>query len=262
MSPLVEGVDAVVHLAARSDRHPGTADAQRLYRAINVDATLRLARAAARAGVAKFVFLSSVYVNGDESGSAPFGETDEPSPQGLYGRSKFEAESGLRRIAAETGMSTVIVRPPIVVGPSPRGSMALLCRLIRAGLPLPFSSINNLRNVAGLRNVVAFTVGCLSASLPPGCETFLICDQPALSTPDLIRRLARFLNRPARLTPMPETMLQAGARLMGQEARLGALWKSQAISTAKAESQLGWRQPVSLDGTLEIAANGFLSAVR
>jgi nucleoside-diphosphate-sugar epimerase len=257
LSPLLDGVDAVVHLAARSDRHAGGPRVREVYRSINVDATLRLAQAAANAKVAKFVFISSAYVNGAESGASPFSEKDAPRPDGLYGRSKFDAEMGLHQISLETGLRTVIVRPGMIVGPSQKSSLNSLCKLIELGVPLPFSGLRNRRNLAGLDNIVKFIDLCLTSAAAAG-ETFLICDQPSLSTPDLVHRLALLLDRPDCSIYVPEKLLRVSAGLLALDARFGALWKSQEISTRKAQDNLGWRQSHSLDDSLWSAVDGYL----
>jgi nucleoside-diphosphate-sugar epimerase len=248
--PAVERVDTVVHLAARvhetSDR---AATALAKHRLINVAATLALARQAASAGAKRFIFLSSVKVNGE---SGYFTETDQVAPVGAYAISKHEAEVALRRIAAETGMEVVIIRPSLVYGPGAKANFLTLLRAVSWGVPLPFGAVENLRSLLALNNLVDFIVACIEAPAAAN-ETFMLSDGEDLSTPDLIRRLARAMGRPARLVAVPSSVLFAGASIVGRSDVARRLLGSLQVDIAKARRLVHWNPPTTVDEGLRLA---------
>lgn len=243
-SKALENVSCVIHLAARvhimRDR---AADPLAEYRRVNVEGTLNLARQSAKAGVRRFIYLSSLKVNG-EVGS--FTETDLAAPQDAYAISKHEAEQGLRVIAAETGMAVVIIRPPLVYGPGVKANFCQLIIWLRRGVPLPLGAIQNKRSFVGLDNLVDFILTC---SWHPAAanRTFLVSDGEDLSTPDLIRRLAQVMDCPARLLPVPESVLLMGATLLGKRAVAQRLLESLQADNSCARQMLNWVPPVSVD---------------
>jgi nucleoside-diphosphate-sugar epimerase len=245
------GATAVVHLAARvhvmreTDAHPIEA-----FRRVNVAGTLNLARQAAESGVRQFVYLSSVKVHG-ESGS--YSESDPPAPKDAYGVSKHEAEVGLATIAAGSGMSTTIIRPPLVYGPGVRANFHALIRAIARGLPLPLGAIHNRRSLVGVDNLVDFILTCLEHPAAAN-ETFLVSDGEDLSTTDLVRRMARAMERPARLISVPAPMLMAAATLVGRRDVARRLLDSLSVDITKARQHLGWVPPISVDEGLRRAA--------
>ena len=213
----LEGVDAVVHLAARV-HHPNEEHALELYRSVNVEGTLHLARSAASMGVRQFIFLSSIHVNGRSTeGRGPFSEADVLTPRGVYGMSKAAAESGLKAIAQDQGMHITVVRPPLVYGAGAKGNFDLLAKAVTRGIPLPFGSINNRRAFVSVENLSSFIVDRL-AKADRGFDVFLVADAEQVSTPEFIRRLAKAVGTTSRLLPVPMSILRPLLRLSGPEA--------------------------------------------
>lgn len=242
----------VVHLAARVHAlHDAAADPLALYRAVNRDATLHLARQSAAAGVKRFVFVSSVKVNG-EGGAAPYRETDVPAPEDAYAVSKWEAELGLLQVAKETGMEVVILRPPLVYGPGVKGNFAQLIRWVRKGLPLPFGAVDNRRSLLALENLVDFIALCADHERSPGAanEVFLLSDGEDVSTTELLCKLARAYRVKPRLLPIPVKLMRAAASALGKSAVADRLLGSLAVDGSKARTLLGWRPLVSMDEQL------------
>ncbi len=251
---VLAGVKSVVHLAARVHvMHDTAADPVTAFRAINVDGPLNLARQAAATGVKRFVFISSVKVNGE---STPLGraftEIDAPNPQDAYGQSKHEAEQGLRQISADTGMEVVIIRPPLVYGPSVKANFAALMRAVQHGWPLPLGAVHNQRSLVALDNLVDFIVTCITHPQAAN-QTFLVSDGQDLSTTELVRGMARAAGVPARLLPVPVWALQAGASLLGKGDAVQRLSGNLQVDMSKARSVLGWVPPVSVEEGLRRA---------
>jgi len=247
--PAIERVDAVVHLAARvhmmSDK---IRDPLAEYRRINVAGMCTLARQAASAGVKRFVFLSSVKVNGE---SGCYTEADPPAPEDAYGISKHEAELALRAIAKDTDMEVVIIRSPLVYGPGVRANFLALMRAVSRGIPLPLGAVNNRRSLVALRNLVDFIITCIEHPAAAN-ETLLLSDGEDLSTTDLIRRLARAMGRPARLLPVPPSVLIAGAALLGQRDIAQRLLGTLQVDISKARELLRWEPPITVDEGLRL----------
>ena len=250
------GVDVVVHLAARVHvMHDTAADPLVLFRAVNVDATLQLAHQAAACGVKRFVFVSSVKVNGEVTppGRA-FTEADAPNPQDAYGLSKFDAEQGLRTLAETAGLDVVIIRPPLVYGPGVKGNFAALMRAVQRGWPLPLGAVHNQRSLVALDNLVDFIGTCI-AHPQAANQTFLVSDGHDLSTTELVRGLALVADVPARLLPLPVWALQAGARLVGRGNAVQRLCGNLQVDISKARRLLGWTPPLSVhEGLLRVLA--------
>ena len=255
------GVDAIVHCAARVHVMRETvANPLGVFRAVNVLGTEKLARQAGVAGVKRFVYLSSVKVNG-EGASVAYREIDPPAPQDAYGVSKYEAELILRNVAAETGMDIVVVRPPLVYGPLVRANFQALMRALMRDIPLPLGAIRNLRSLVALDNLVDLIITCMKSPAAAN-ETFLVCDGEDLSTPELIRRLAHALNRPARLIPVPTTALVACLTILGKREVAARLCGTLQVNITKARQVLGWAPPVSVDEGLHRTAKAFLQQLR
>jgi nucleoside-diphosphate-sugar epimerase len=202
------------------------------------------------------VFISSVKVNGEhtEFGHA-FSETDAPNPQDAYGLSKYEAEQGLRQMAAETGMELVIIRPPLVYGPGVKANFAALMRAVQRGWPLPLGAIHNQRSLVALDNLVDFIITCITHPQAAN-QTFLVSDGQDLSTTELVRGMARAAGVPARLLPVPAWLLQAGAGLLGKGDAVQRLCGNLQVDISKARQLLGWVPPVSVEDGLRWAMGG------
>ena len=248
-APLLASCHAVVHTAARvhvmRDEAP---DPLAEFRAVNVDGTLRLARQAAAAGVRRFVFISSIKVNGEQTDPAhPFTAEDAPAPLDSYGRSKAEAEDGLRRLATETGLEVVIVRPPLIYGPGVRGNFRTLIRCLQTRVPLPLGAItDNRRSLLGLDNLVDL-IGCCVGHPSASGRTFLASDGEDVSTTDLLRRLARSLRVKPLLLPVPSSALRLAGRLLHREPMVSRLCGSLQVSLDTTRAILGWTPPVSMN---------------
>jgi UDP-glucose 4-epimerase len=228
------------------------------YRLINVAGTLNLAEQAAAAGVQRFVFISSIKVNGEGTDPGTFySATDDPSPIDPYGVSKLEAEVGLRKLAQLSGLEVVIIRPPLVYGPGVKANFFRMMRWVYRGLPLPLGAIHNRRSFVGIDNLVDLIMICASGTRAAN-ETFLVSDGEDLSTTDLLRRLGQALNRPARLLPVPCGLLQAGAALLGRYDVAQRLCGSLQVDISKTRSLLAWSPAVSVDRTLRNTAEHFL----
>jgi nucleoside-diphosphate-sugar epimerase len=222
------------------------ADPMTAFRAVNVEGTLNLARQAAAAGVKRFVFISSVKVNGEsmQSGRA-FTEADAPNPQDAYGQSKHEAEQGLRQLSADTGMEVVIIRPPLVYGPGVKANFAALMRAVQCGWPLPLGAVHNQRSLVGLDNLVDFIITCITHPHAAN-QTFFVSDGQDLSTIELVRGMAQAAGLTARLLPVPVWALRAGASLLGKGDAVQRLCGNLQVDISKARSLLAWVPPVSV----------------
>ena len=253
-SMALAGADAIVHLAARVHVMQETEiDPLTAFRAVNVDGTSNLARQAAAAGVKRFVFISSVKVNGEStSNGSAFTEADAPNPQDAYGQSKFEAEQGLRQLAADTGMEVVILRPPLVYGPGVKANFAALMRAVQRGWPLPLGAVHNQRSLVALDNLVDFIVTCITHPHAAN-QFFLVSDGQDLSTTELVRGMAQAAGVPARLLPVPVWALRAGASLLGKGDAVQRLCGNLQVDISKARSLLGWVPPVSVEEGLRRA---------
>jgi nucleoside-diphosphate-sugar epimerase len=241
-------VDAVVHLAARVHvMRDAAGDPRAAYRATNTVGTLRLAEAAARAGVGRFVFLSTVKVNGESTPpDRPFVDSDPPAATDPYAISKAEAESGLLRLAQTTSLEPVILRPPLVYGPGAGANFLRLLRLAERGLPLPLAVVSNRRSMIYVGNLASAILAALRAPSLGG-RVFLVADGEDLSTPELWRRLAAALGRPARLWPLPPMLLSILAMLAGRRAEIERLTGSLAVDARGWREASGWAPPYTVE---------------
>ena len=252
----LKGVDAVVHCAARVHvMRDEVGDPSEVYRQVNVQGTLNLARQAAQAGVRRFVFVSSIKVNGEVTLlGRPFKADDAPAPEDAYGLSKVEAEAGLLQMAQEKGMEVVIIRPPLVYGPGAKGNFSSLLRWVARGFLLPLGAVTaNRRSLVGLDNLVDLILTCLQHPKAAN-QTFLVSDGEDLSTTELLQRMGKAMNRPARLLPVPVSLLAFAARLLGKKAVAQRLLGSLQVDISKTCELLDWRPPVSVDEGLRRAA--------
>lgn len=255
----LRSVGQVVHLAARVHvMNDKSSDPMAEFRRVNVEGTGSLARQAAAAGVRRFVYISSIKVNGEftEVG-LPFTADDAPAPEDPYGVSKHEAEQALRQIAADTGMEVVIIRPPLVYGPGVKANFESMMRWLSRGVPLPLAAVTqNRRSLVALDNLVDLIMTCLSHPAAAN-QTFLVSDGEDLSTADLLRRMGTALGYPARFVYVPLSMLKLGARLVNKPGIYQRLCGSLQLDIANTRRLLGWSPPVSVDEGLRRAAEGF-----
>ena len=256
----VSGCHAVVHAAARVHVMSDKADDPlQAFRRVNVQGALQLARQAASAGVRRFVFVSSIKVNGEASSPEhPLQADDAPAPSDPYGISKMEAEQGLREISAQTGMEVVIIRPPLVYGPGVKANFAAMMRWLQRGVPLPLGAIDNQRSLVALDNLVDLIITC-AAHPAAANQTFLVSDGQDVSTTELLRRMGQAMGRPARLVPVPVGLLTLAATLVGKRDMAQRLCGSLQVDIEKTRQLLGWRPPLTLDQGLKKAAQGLES---
>jgi nucleoside-diphosphate-sugar epimerase len=253
-SAALRGQEVVVHCAARVHvMHDTTEDPLKAFRAINVDGTLNLARQAVVEGVHRFVYLSSIGVNGAQTAPGKsFSEADQSKPHNAYPLSKWEAEQGLMRIADETGLEVVIIRPPLVYGYNAPGNFGSLTRAVQRGWPLPLGAVHNQRSLVALDNLVDFIITCITHPQAAN-QTFLVSDGQDLSTTELVRGMAQAAGVPARLLPVPVWALQAGATLLGKGDAVQRLCGNLQVDISKARNLLGWVPPVSVSEGLRRA---------
>ena len=252
----LDGAQAVIHLAARVHiMDDQAADPIREFRRVNTDWTERLARAAARQGVRRFVYLSSIKVNGEGS-TVPFTEEDAPNPQDPYGISKWEAEQALANVSSETGLETVVIRSPLVYGPGVGGNFLQLLKTLRAGLPLPLALVANRRSLIYRGNLVDALIRCAQDTRAAG-RTYLVSDGEDLSTPELIRRIAKALGVSPRLWPMPIVLLRWMAQIVGKQATIDRLTGSLPIDSSRIRRELNWHPAYSVDQGLAETCSWF-----
>ncbi len=258
----VEGVDSVIHLAGRAHiMREQLADPLSAYRQVNVGGTSRLASAAATSGVKRLVFVSSIKVNGESTREAPFTVYDVPAPEDAYGVSKWEAEQELLRIASQTQLQVVIVRPPLVYGPGVKGNLLTLMRWIERGWPLPVGGCRNARSLVGLENLVDLLTLCLSDPRAVG-QVFLAGDGEDMSTPELASRLAMAMKRKSAMVSVPPAWLRLLARMVGKQGMYDRLCGSLRVDIGHARRRLGWVPPSSVDEELLRMASWFAQRSR
>jgi len=248
-------VSVVIHLAARVHvMNETVVDALSAYRKVNVEGTLNLAQQAVQAGVKRFIFISSIKVNGECTLSdCPFNANDLPAPVDAYGVSKREAEDALRLLGTETGMEIVIIRPPLVYGSGVKANFAALMHAVQQGWPLPLGAVYNQRSLVALDNLVDFIITCIFHPQAAN-ETFLVSDGQDLSTSELVRGMAQAVGVSARLLPVPVWALQAGATLLGKGDAIQRLCGNLQIDISKTRTLLGWVPPVSVADALKAMA--------
>ena len=260
LSSALRDVSAVVHLAARVHiMNDKAVDPLSEFRRVNVRGTEALARAAAAQGVRRFVFVSSVKVNGESTSGRSFAEGDVPAPQDPYAVSKWEAEEVLRRVSAETGLEVVIIRPPLVYGPGVRANFLRLMGLVKRGLPLPLPDTKNRRSLIGVENLADCLVRCVTHPQAAN-HTFMVSDGEDVSTRELVTLLAPLLGRSAWFLPVSERALRLAARLTGKQAAVDRLMGSLEIDSSAVRRTLEWEPPVSLGRGLEATASWYLES--
>lgn len=244
------GAEIVIHAAARAHVTRDIAtDPLVEYRNVNVDGTLGLAKQAAQSGVKRFIFISSIGVNGNLS-TRPFASTDQPNPAEPYAMSKWEAEEGLWQLQKETGMEVVVIRPPLVYGPGAPGNFGSLVRWIGKGIPLPLGAIHNKRSLVGIDNLVDLIIRCIDHPAAAN-RTFLAGDGEDLSTTQLLRGVGKAMGKPARLIPVPAGVLQFGATLLGKKPMAQRLLGSLQVDISKTCELLDWKPPYTVEEGLK-----------
>jgi nucleoside-diphosphate-sugar epimerase len=252
----LQGMRTVVHLAARVHVMADDAsDPLREFRQVNCVWTERLARTAALLGCRRFVYLSSIKVNGEQT-LVPFTEQDPPKPQDPYGASKWEAEEALARVSTQTGMETVVVRSPLVYGPGVRGNFLQLLNILRRGIPLPLASIRNQRSLVYLGNLVDALVRCIQDPRAAG-RTYLVSDGEDLSTPELVRRLGDAMGSKVCLWPCPTPLLYWMGQVTGKMGMIDRLVGSLQVNSSKIQTELDWHPPFTVAAGLSETATWF-----
>jgi nucleoside-diphosphate-sugar epimerase len=259
-SAAVAGCMAVVHLAARVHiMREHSSDPLTEFRRVNRVGTRRLAEAAAAAGVRRFVFMSTVKVHGEVSPGRPFVEGDPLVPADAYSISKSEAEQELAEVCSKTGMQLTILRPPLVYGPGVGGNFARLLRSVDRGLPLPFGAFHNRRSLVYVGNLADAVAACITEHAAAS-GAFLVGDGESVSTPDLVRRIAAALERPARLVNVPLWLLRAGANILGRSGDFDRLAGDLEVDSGAIRRALQWKPRVSMPQGLAATAQWYRSA--
>ena len=234
-----------------------SADPLTEFRRVNVVGTLNLARQAAKAGIRRFIFISSIKVNGEQTHGELFHPEDSPAPVDAYGISKYEAEAALFELAKETGMELVVIRPPLVYGPGVRANFLKMIRWVDWGVPLPFGRVRNQRSLVALDNLVDFVLTCVEHPKAAN-QVFLVSDGQDVSTSDLVRMMAKAFGRSARLLPIPVGFMTWVADLLGQEDVAQRIFGSLQVDISKNEVVLGWRPMVSMESELHQTIDAYL----
>jgi UDP-glucose 4-epimerase len=249
--PELRGIDVIVHCAARVHvMNEKGADGLAAFRKINVEGTVRLARRAAECGVKRFIFISSIKVNGEGTPrNKTFKATDLPAPIDAYGISKREAEDALRQVCEETGMELVVIRPPLVYGPGVKANFLSMVRWLDRGIPLPLGAIDNRRSLVAIGNLTDLVLTCIDHPAAAG-EIFLVSDGEDLSTTQLLRRTALALGKSARLVPVPAGLLQAAASMVGKSGIAERLCGNLQVDIQRTCQLLGWRPPINTEKAL------------
>lgn len=256
---LVSNCDVVIHTAARVHIMNESGDALNAYRQVNVEGTLHLARQAAAAGVKRFIFISSIKVNGEETSKDHKYRPDDPAkPMDPYALSKFEAEEGLMAIGKNSGMEIVIIRPPLVYGPGVKGNFQRMMKWLQRGVPLPLGLINNKRSLVSVNNVVDLIITCITHPRAAN-QIFLVSDGCDVSTTDLLRKMAYAMDKPARLLPLPVWMLMWTARVMGEQQAVQRLCGSLQLDISKTCELLDWKPKHRMDDILKATSEDFFT---
>lgn len=257
----LEGVDTVIHLAARVHVARAVADENRRLWQSNVVATDALARVAAEAGVRRFIFMSSIKVHGERTGERPFAPSDAPAPQDPYARSKLAAEDALRKRGEATGLEVAIVRPPLVYAPGVGANFRRLLACVARRVPLPLAAVDNRRSMVSAWNL-ADLVAVLARRETAARGTWLVADDDDLSTAQLVRRIAAAMDRQPLLLAVPPALLRLAGRLTGRRADVSRLCDSLLVDASSTRRVLGWKPPVPCDEAIHRTARWYLSQSR
>ena len=255
-SDALNGIDTIIHLAARVHvMNDDSTEPLAEFRKVNTEATLNLARQAADGGVKRFIFISSIKVNGEQTAlNHPFRPDDKFIPTDPYGLSKYEAEQGLLALAKESKMEVVIIRPPLVYGVGVRANFSSMMQWVKKGVPLPFGAIHNRRSLVALDNLVSFIIHCISHPNAVN-EVFLISDGEDVSTTELLRKVANAFGKKALLLPVPVKLMSFVVTLLGKGDLVSRLFGSLQVDSSKARDLLNWEPVVTMDGQLKKVAD-------
>lgn len=256
----LKDIETVIHLANRAHvMNESDVNPLAIYRSINTDGTLQLARQAAAAGVKRFIFVSSVKVNGESTlPEQKFSPASENIPSDPYGLSKYEAEQGLKELSLKTGIEVVIIRPPLIYGPGVKANFLKMMQWVEKGIPLPLGSITNQRSLLGIDNLLDFISVCLTHPKAAG-QTFLISDDHDVSTTELLKEIAAAMHRPSRLLPIPQFALEKGLILLGQGHIAERLCASLQLDITLAKTLLSWKPPYSFRDQISKTVAAYLS---
>ena len=256
----VSGIDSIIHCAARAHvMEEKNAVALAAYRAVNVEGTKNLAEQAVAAGVKRFIFLSSIKVNGERTISrSRFTSEDNAFPEDAYGISKWEAEQALYEVSARTGLEIVVIRPPLVYGPRVKGNFRSMLRWLSQGIPLPLDAIDNQRSLVGIDNLIDLIITCIDHPAAAN-QTFLVSDDEDLSTTELLRRMSKALGKPAQFVPVPPSLLAFGAKLIGKQDIAQRLLGNLQVDISHTKKALDWTPTVSVVEGLRRTAEWYLS---
>lgn len=256
----MRGVDVVVHLAARVHvMQEGSSNALAAYRAVNVDLTLNLAKQAAAAGVKRFIYLSSIKVNGEKTPAGrAFRADDIPAPEDPYGVSKMEAEKALLKLSKSTGMEIVIIRPPLIYGPGVGANFMAMMRWLARRVPLPLGAIDNQRSMVALDNLLNLILICTTHPRAAG-QVFLVSDDQDVSVTQLLKKLARAMKVKAILLPIPVAIIQFAAAMLGKISVAQRLCDNLQVDITKTKEMLNWSPPLTLDDGLKVTAEWYLT---
>ncbi len=259
-SSALSDIDVVIHTAARVHvMNDKAGDPLEEFRKVNFEGTMALAHQAVQAGVKRFIFISSIKVNGEETlPGKPFTAADMPNSEDPYGVSKAETEEALLQLAASTGLEVVIIRPPLVYGPGVKANFYSMIKWVDKGVPLPFGAVNNKRSLVALDNLVSFIVCCISHPKAAN-EIFLISDREDVSTTELLKKVAKSLEKKSLLIPVPVSLMTLFSRLLGKGNVANRLFSSLQVDSSKAYELLGWSPVISMDEQLKKTAVAYLN---
>lgn len=258
-SSALAGCNTVIHLAARVHvMNDKSTDPLAAFRAVNVDATMNLARQAVKNGVKRFVFVSSVKVNGEETTGTPFTAFDKPAPTDPYGQSKLEANIALMELSRMTGLDVVIIRPPLVYGPGVRANFLRLMQLVKMGVPLPLGAIHNRRSMVSLDNLVDLLITCADHPAAAG-QTFMVSDDDDVSISELLRMMSSAMGKRSLLLPVPAGLIAGAAALLGKSAMASRLLGSLQVDITHTKSTLDWAPVATMQASLNKTVAHFLA---
>ena len=259
-SAALAGVDVVIHLAARVHvMHEKAIDPLAEFQEVNLHGTVNLARQAASAGVKRFVYVSTVKVNGEYTEDKPFSESDAPKPEYPYAVSKWQAEQGLYAIGRETGMEIVIIRPPLVYGPGVKANFYSLLKLVSKALPLPLGSIHNRRSMIYVGNLADALITCATHPVAAG-QVYLVSDGLDVSTPRLISMIATAMEKPNRVFAFPVLLMRLAAKCIGKSHVVDRLTQSLQVDSSKIRTELEWNPPYTMEQGIQVTVDWFIHA--